>query len=359
MKAVIVIPALNPDENLIALVEKLREAEFQTVVVNDGSSEEYNDIFDALKWRFHCDILNHHQNMGKGAALKTGIRYAWVSYPDSCGYVTADADGQHSAEDISKVAAALEENAEGLFMGTRDFGGKDVPFKSKWGNLITAFVFRLSTGRKCPDTQTGLRGIPKQYAELCLEIPGDRFEYEMNMLMQFVKQKIPFTLVPIATIYLENNRATHFNSVSDSLRIYLNILKYSMASLSSAVIDLTLFTMFTAFFGTLASGIFASTTLARLISGVVNFVLNRNWVFQSKNNHRAEMAKYFILFFCQMMASWVLVAGLNRLFAHPTICKIFVDTGLFFLSYQIQKRYIFHNERKETKSDEKIFIKTV
>lgn len=359
MKAVIVIPALNPDKNLIALVEKLREADFQVVVVNDGSSEEYNDIFDALKWRFHCDILHHPQNMGKGAALKTGIRYAWVSYPDSCGYVTADADGQHSAEDISKVAAAIEENPEGLVMGTRDFGGKDVPFKSKWGNLITAFVFRLSTGRKCPDTQTGLRGIPKQYAELCLEIPGDRFEYEMNMLMQFVKQKIPFTLVPIATIYLENNRATHFNSVRDSLCIYLNILKYSMASLSSAVIDLTLFTIFTAFFGTLASGIFASTALARLISGIVNFALNRNWVFQSKNNHRKEMAKYSLLFFCQMMASWVLVAWLNRLFAHPTICKVFVDTGLFFLSYQIQKRYIFHNERKETNSDEKIFIKTV
>lgn len=359
MKPVVIIPALNPDEKLIALVEKLRKDDFDVVVVNDGSREECKGIFNTLKWRHQCDVLVHPENRGKGAALKTGIRYAWVGYPDACGYVTADADGQHSAEDIVKVAAAVESGSGGLVMGTRDFGGRDVPLKSRWGNRITAAVFRLCTGGRCPDTQTGLRGIPRKHAETCLAIRGDRFEYEMNMLMEFVKRKIPLVQVPISTIYLENNRATHFNSVRDSARIYANILKYSLASMSSAVIDLTLFTLFTALFGADAQGILESTVLARVLSGTVNFALNRNWVFRSSSGHLAELAKYFTLFFGQMMTSWALVTGLSGTASHPTLVKVFVDTGLFFLSYQIQKRYIFHSDRKDTESDEKVFVKTV
>jgi len=359
MKPVVIIPALNPDEKLIALVEKLRKQDFDVVVVNDGSSESCRGIFNMLKWSCQCDVLVHPENRGKGAALKTGIRYAWAGYPDSCGYVTADADGQHSAEDIGKVAAALEEGRDGLIMGTRDFGGEDVPFKSRWGNRITAAVFRMSTGQRCPDTQTGLRGIPRKYAEACLAIQGDRFEYEMNMLMEFARRKVPILQVPIKTIYMENNRSSHFNSVKDSVRIYANILKYSLASMTSAAIDLTLFTLFTALFGAGAQGILESTVLARVLSGTVNFALNRNWVFRSSSSHLAELAKYFTLFFGQMMTSWVLVAGISGLVAHPTLVKVFVDTGLFFLSYQVQKRYIFHNGRKDTESDEKVFVKTV
>jgi putative flippase GtrA len=358
MKPVVVIPALNPDEKLIALVQKLRKEDFDVVVVNDGSSEGCRDIFNILKWSCQCDVLAHTRNMGKGAALRTGIRYAWVGYPDACGYVTADADGQHSAEDIAKVAAALEEGRDGLVMGTRDFSGEYVPFKSRWGNRITAAVFRLATGQSCPDTQTGLRGIPQKYAEACLAIQGDRFEYEMNMLMEFARKQVPLLQVPIQTIYMEKNRATHFSSVKDSARIYANILKYSLASMSSAAIDLTLFTLFTALFGTGARGILESTVLARVLSGTVNFALNRNWVFRSSSSQLAELAKYFTLFFGQMMTSWVLVAGLSSLVTHPTVVKVFVDTGLFFLSYQIQKRYIFR-DRKDAESDEKVFVKTV
>jgi glycosyltransferase involved in cell wall biosynthesis len=359
MKPVVIIPALNPDEKLVALVKKLRACGFDIVAVNDGSSEKCRDIFNTLKWRHQCDVLVHTENMGKGAALKTGIRYAQAGYPDSCGFVTADADGQHSAEDIAKVAAALEAKPGCLVMGTRDFGSREVPFRSRWGNLITALVFRLSTGLKCPDTQTGLRGIPRSRAETCLAIPGDGFEYEMNMLMQFAKSGIPMVQMPIETIYIESNRDTHFKSVRDSARIYVSVLRYSLASMSSAVIDLTIFTMFTALFGVAASGILASTVLARTISGSVNFVLNRSWVFRSSNGRRAELLKYFTLFIGQMLTSWMLVAGLSSLFHHPTIVKAFVDTGLFFLSYQIQKKYIFHNERKDTASDEKIFVKTL
>lgn len=230
MKPVIIIPTLNPDQKLVNLVEKLKEGNIPIVVVNDGSKEECSDIFEVLRAKFKCDILRHINNSGKGAAIKTGIRYASQIYPRSCGFVTADGDGQHTAEDILKVAEALVKNQNSLILGSRNFDERDVPFKSRWGNRITSFVFKVSTGKECPDTQTGLRGIPRGFKEICLSVSGEKFEYEMNMLLKFVGKSIPLIHVPISTIYLENNRSSHFNPVKDSIRIYCDILKYSFSN---------------------------------------------------------------------------------------------------------------------------------
>jgi glycosyltransferase involved in cell wall biosynthesis len=360
MKPVIIIPALNPDEKLIKLVEKLKKSNLPVVIINDGSKDECNDIFDTLEAKFQCDIFTHMKNAGKGAAIKTGIRYVSVRYPESCGYVTADADGQHSAEDILKVAEALEKNQDSLVLGSRNFSEKNVPFKSRWGNRITSTVFLISAYKRCPDTQTGLRGIPRKFTNICLYVPGDRFEYEMNMLLEFARNKISFVHVPIATIYLENNKSSHFNPVKDSVRIYLNILKYSISSLGSAGIDIIAFTiLINLIFGKTSAGIFAATAAARCMSGGVNFMLNKHWVFKSKNGHGVESMKYLTLFCCQMMMSWSFVTILSNLSQHLTIIKILVDTTLFFISYQIQKRYIFNKKRKGAGINEKVFIKTV
>jgi len=232
MKPVIIIPTLNPDQRLVNLVEKLNKVDIPIVIINDGSKEECSDIFEILRSRFQCDIFNHARNMGKGAAIKTGIDYVSQVYPESCGYVTADGDGQHAAEDILRVAKALQKNQGSLILGSREFSEKDVPFKSRWGNRITSLVFKLSTGKECPDTQTGLRGIPKEFKGICLSVPGNRFEYEMNMLLKFVGYNIPLMYISIATIYLENNKSSHFNPVKDSIRIYSNILKYSFYNYS-------------------------------------------------------------------------------------------------------------------------------
>ncbi len=355
MKPVVIIPALNPDEKLIELAEGLREAGLKIVVVNDGSSRQCDEIFQLLKTKYNCDICIHKINMGKGAALKTGIRFAAFNYPDSCGYVTADADGQHAPCDIVKVAAEVEKNPHCLILGSRDFSERNVPFKSRWGNRITSLVFKLSTGQKCPDTQTGLRGIPAKYTKQCLAAQGDKFEYEMNMLMEFGKTGIAIVHVPIATIYLENNKFSHFHPMRDSVLIYFNILKYSISSLVCAMIDLTLFTVFmNLVFSDASAGIIIATIIARVMSGYVNFMLNKHWVFGSKNSNKMEMLKYSVLFCSQMMLSGFFVTVLSHISVHLTLIKILVDSTLFFLSYQIQKNFIFQ-KRKDLPSNEKVF----
>jgi glycosyltransferase involved in cell wall biosynthesis len=359
MKPVVIIPALNPDEKLIALVEDLKKYNLQTIIINDGSGKEYENIFETVKSGYQCDVCVHAQNMGKGAALKTGMQFAAMTYPDCAGYVTADADGQHSAEDILKMADILEKNPDKFILGTRNFNGDSIPFKSRWGNLITSLAFLLSTGKRCADTQTGLRGIPAMYTDICLAVPGSRYEYEMNLLLEMARKRITFVYEPIETIYLEDNKSSHFNPVKDSFIIYLNIFKFSLSSMISAVADLTMFTIFAnLIFGTGAAGLLAATVAARCMSGGLNYTFNKFWVFESKKRGTGEAIKYFILFCCQMMASWLLVSSLSSLPLNLTVIKMIVDVTLFFISYIIQKRYIFQsNEKGAQTANDKVFFK--
>lgn len=347
MNPIIIIPALNPDEKIIHLAKNLKKEGFELVVINDGSAEEYKGIFDRLKSDYNCHVCTHEHNEGKGTAIKTGIKYAYDNYRDISGYVTADADGQHAVCDIIKVSDALINNPESFILGTRNFSEKNIPVRSRFGNRMTSLVFLLSTGKRCDDTQTGLRGIPAVYTDLCLNIPGKRYEYEMNLLMEVANNKIDVKDVPISVIYTDNNSSSHFNTVRDSILIYLNIIKYSISSVLSAAADLSLFALLTHLaFGTTSTGIFFATVIARVTSGNINFMLNKYWVFQSRNYFGKELGKYISLFCIQMLSSWALVSLFSKTSIPILLVKIFVDTILFFISYFIQKKYIFTGIKK-------------
>ena len=347
MNPVVIIPALNPDEKLILLVEELQKQDLHTIVVDDGSGAEHAAIFELLKSKYACDICTHTGNLGKGRALKTGVRFLLDKYPDSPGFVTADADDQHAAGNIWEIAGALSQNPQALVMGVRNFEEKGIPFRSRFGNRMTSCVFRAATGIRCQDTQTGLRGIPIRHADLCLALTGERYEYEMNMLMSFAENKIPFKQVPIETIYIENNRASHFNPIKDSVRIYWNILKYSLSSALSSLLDLALFGWFSTYlFPALTAKIGLATLLARCISGAINFMLNKHWVFQNERSFGSQGMKYGILFFTQLSLSWLLVELLSGLPIPLVLVKTLVDGLLFFASYAIQKKYVFNTVKK-------------
>ncbi len=346
MDTAIIIPALNPDQRLIDLVQRLRKISGSAVViVDDGSNDKCRNFFEQLATTYNCEIVCHKVNMGKGAALKTGIRYVLNKYPELLGIVTADADGQHLPQDIVKIVDAIPGNCHSFILGVRDFSADDVPFKSRWGNRITSIAFYLYAHIYCEDTQTGLRGIPSQLAHFCLSVPGDRFEYEMNVLTAIAKKKVPFKMIPISTVYFANNSSTHFHPVWDSLRIYLNIIKFSLSSLIGAATDLTLFTLLTcSIFGRTSAGIFAATIVARCIAGIVNFALNKKWSFGCHGNGFKQAVKYFMLFVTLIFLSWAGVTLLSYLPINLTLLKILTDSGLFLFSYYIQNKYIFKKQ---------------
>lgn len=352
---VALIPSLNPDEKLLQTVKGLFTAGFSNVLlIDDGSRQDCQPIFEELALLPGCTVLHHEVNKGKGRALKTGFQYYLENYDQHvfAGVVTADADGQHLPEDIYQSALPLLGEAA-LTLGTRNFNEEQVPFKSRNGNKITTTVFKLLYGKLINDTQTGLRGIANSYIPACLELKGERFEYEINMLIDAARKKLNIVEIPIQTVYFDNNRETHFHPVKDSIRIYRVMLasffRFACSGLISFVVDQGVFALFEKliFAGVSAAlSIPVATLIARVVSSAVNFLLNRTYVFESKKTDKRAILRYYILCAVQMVVSAACVTGLHWLtWGDSSLLKLLVDTLLFFFSYRIQQEWVF-KERK-------------
>lgn len=226
MPIVAIIPSLNPDETLVKLVSDLIDIGFTDIIlVDDGSSEESKHIFKEISDK--CILLEHTSNLGKGAGLKTAFKYYVENFDISNykGVVTLDADGQHLPADVLSCSNRLIGDKAELILGTRNFNESSVPFKSKYGNKLTTIIFWAFFHKKILDTQTGLRVISNSFLTKCLAIPGDRFEYEINVLIDAVKDNIIIKEEFIETVYINSNRETHFNPLKDSLIIYREMFK--------------------------------------------------------------------------------------------------------------------------------------
>lgn len=351
----VIIPALNPSEQLVGYVSELIDNHFERiVVVDDGSDARCQATFDALRQRDEVVVLRHAVNLGKGRALKNAFNYVLTHWADSIsGVITADSDGQHTVTDIIRLQNELEnQKAPALILGTRSFHNHTVPPKSRWGNQITSVVFALLYGRKVRDTQTGLRAIPKEYLYAYLDLPGERFEYEMNMLIYAVTHQHQLSQMEIQTVYFDRNSETHFKPFLDSMRIYRVILagffRFVLSSASAAIIDLLLFDLFTLLLGGLSASlaITISTIAARILSSLYNFTVNRKAVFGSCGNKWKQAGKYYTLCIVQMLVSAGAVVWLDRIFAgNKLIEKIIVDGILFLISYQVQRLWVFKEKR--------------
>lgn len=345
----VIIPSLSPDERLVTLVEELAGHGFQKIlVINDGSSDEYDAFFEKTM-QTGATVLRHVVNQGKGRALKTAFNYILENWQDCMGAVTIDSDGQHAVKDIIRCCEALVEHPDCLIMGCRNFKQDNVPFKSSFGNILTSKVMKLLVGIAVSDTQTGLRAMSKDLMKKFLKVTGERFEYETNMLLCCKEESIAIKEVSIETIYYENNKSTHFRPFQDSVKIYGLFLKFIAASLSSSVIDLGIFTLGTLLLKDMFPGyyIIISTVIARVISSLYNFFVNRQGVFKSDENLTATMVKYYILAVVQMALSALGVWGIFRLLGgNETLIKVVVDCFLFVISFQIQREWVFKKKGK-------------
>ncbi len=342
---VILIPCLNPNHQLIKLIDDLiSHGLHNIIVVDDGSNKKFDHYFNDIADK--VVILHHAENLGKGRALKTGFNEYLNRYNDKLGVITVDADGQHQIDDIINVALTLEDNKQSLVLGGRNFDQADVPRRSRFGNVVTSKVFKFFTGLKVNDTQTGLRGITNEFIRYLMNVSGERYDFEMNMLVVCKQQNIKIIEIPIKTIYLDNNKSSHFNPLSDSLKVYVVFLKYALSSLTSITVDICLFYIFSSFFfhNLINSNvtIFVSATIARIFSATLNFQINRRRVFNMSNKH--SVIKFIILATLILLSS----AGLTSLLYNitgwnMTILKMIVDTTLFFVNFKMQKEWVFKN----------------
>lgn len=347
-KIIVLIPALNPDTKLINTVEELMKKNINDIIViNDGSNEKSIDIFKQIENK-GIKVLVHDINKGKGRALKTAFEYILEKSPDCVGVVTADADGQHATGDIINIINELDKEKDKLILGARAFD-KNVPLKSKIGNVATRTLFKIAYGISLRDTQTGLRGIPMSYIKKLIDIEGERFEFEMNMLIETKVNNIEIKEITIETIYIDNNKQSKFKPIKDSMKVLNTFLKYILSSGMSFIIDIAIFSIMIKLLKTNMPNeyIILSTIIARMISSVFNFTINRNIVFKGKHNITKQIFSYYTLCIIQMGLSAILVNSIyHSSSVSETIIKILVDTVLFFISFKIQKIYIFKEGKK-------------
>lgn len=349
----IVLPSLDPDKKFKAVVDGLVEKGFEhIVIVDDGSDAGHKVWFDTVESYPQTSIIHHEVNRGKGRALKTAFEYVIKELPEISGVITIDGDGQHLADDIIACGERMLEQQDKVVLGCRDFNQPGVPPRSVAGNKTTSRLFRLCYGIVLSDTQTGLRAIPACYLPAFCGIEGERFEYETNMLLNMKRMGIAFYEQPIATVYDPEDYSSHYNAVKDSLRIFKVMIKFMLSSLSTTVLDLLVFYLMMRFFGT-AAGKYAellATVVARAISSFANFSANNAMVFENKSHYKRAMFRYYCLAIPQMLVSAGLVTLINGLLANSvpiiaTVIKFAVDTVLFFMSYYIQREWVFSQKK--------------
>ena len=329
---VVLIPAYEPDERLVALVQELRG--MPVVVVDDGSGPSYRDVYAAAA-ASGALVLAHEHNRGKGAALRTGFAHIARAFPGA-GVVTADADGQHAPEDIARVASRIGPHR--ITLGVRAFTGP-VPARSRFGNTVSRLAFRLAAGQAIGDTQTGLRGLPADALPWLLSVPGDRFEYEFRMLLQAATAGFELIEEPIATIYTDGNASSHFRPVRDSLRIYAPVVRFA----GSAVLAFAIDTLALLVLHTLTGSLLVSVVAARVISASVNFAVNRSLVFHRGRDVplRTAARRYFSLALLLLAANYGTISALSDLGLPLLAAKIVTEAALFLVSYGVQRAVVF------------------
>ena len=352
----VLIPAYQPPEAFCDYAKALHTAGVRDIlVVDDGSGSRYAPVFDRLRQLEGCEVIGYPENRGKGGALKYGFAHIRRTRPQCPVVVTADCDGQHTPEDVLRVAQEAAAHPGQLVLGVRDFtktaDGTPVPLRSQLGNRCSTLVFWLLFHFWLPDTQTGLRGFSGALLEAFGQVQGSRYEYETEVLTYCMREHIPLRTLPITTVYENRNETSHFHPLRDSTRIMAVMLRdfgrFLLSSLGSAAVDVLLAWFLMDALRPLLPGadfarIAAATVGARLVSMVVNYTLNRRLVFRRQKQSRRSFPRYLLLCAVIMLLS----SGFVYLTAHYLLwnekaAKLVGDCLLFLLGYQIQRVWVF------------------
>jgi glycosyltransferase involved in cell wall biosynthesis len=337
----VVIPAYRPSNALVEVVRRLAEKAFAVIVlVDDGSGPKFADTFAEASAFPGVRVLRHAANLGKGAALKTGINHALCEVSGLAGIVTADADGQHHPEDIERTAASFEAHPESLVLGCRTFGA-EVPLRSRFGNLATSGVMRALMGRKFADTQTGLRAIPASLAVRLLKVEANGYEFELEMLVAAHNLSVPIVEEPIRTIYEPGNPSSHFNPIVDSMKIYFVLLRFGSVSLLTALLDNLVFILARHY----GQSVLASQILGRIVAVGFNYTMVRSSVFYSRQRHMTVLPKYLMLVLASGTVSYDAIRLLTAKLGIDAIsAKLLAETVLFLVNFAVERMFIFKPE---------------
>ena len=332
----LLILSYQPNDTLIRISKEFKEASFDVLIVNDGSDESFNPIFDECKK--YATVLSYKKNHGKGYAIRYGVNYLNTSRKEQKFFITVDGDGQHLLKDVIKVADKLYETNE-IVLAIRQFK-EDVPFRSKFGNMWSRFTQTLTTDKYIRDNQCGLRGFPLEGSEFLLAIPGNRYEYEMNVISTIFMRDLKYSEVDIEAVYEKGNPTSHFKPFLDTCRIQGMLLVYGFTIFLTILIQMIgtgvvlyafsqLFPNFNQI-GALAIGLGASTEVAYIFSAGLNTLIYRprRWYYHILRILYLHVVEMGLLFGSTLFFTFVL--GWHYIWSY-LIALVIIIFPLFFI----------------------------
>ena len=216
LRCCVIIPTYNNAGTLASVIDEALEYCSDIIVVNDGCTDGTAQIISSFGERIRS--LTQERNQGKGVALQCGMAYA-----QRLGFryaITMDSDGQHYPSDIQKFAEAIGNNPGTLLVGARDLNADGMPGKNTFANRFSNFWFRLETGIRLEDTQSGFRAYPLDKISLGSHLLTGGYEFELEMLVFTAWRGIPVKNIPVRVYYPpEGERVSHFRPFRDFTKI--------------------------------------------------------------------------------------------------------------------------------------------
>ena len=328
LRKIALIPAYCPDSRMIGLVKDLHERSFSIVVIDDGSGKKYDAVFEAAGE--YADVQRYAVNHGKGEALKYGLSYIQNQYTGPYTIVTADADGQHRVEDIVRVSDASAEHPDSLILGKRVLD-PSTPIKSRLGNGITRVMYRLTTGRNIYETQTGLRAFSHKFITRFLNLPGHRYEYEIDMILD--ASNVDIIEVTIRTVYFNNNEGSHFRPFQDTVSLNKEFFRYKLPSLIAGAAGFLLFV----FFATITGSWLLPCIAARMFTILLKFILDKAIPFSEK----PPIGRYAITSLIVLLCEIAVMGGLTALGVNPIIAKLLSCVLMIVVEIIVRKIFMY------------------
>lgn len=211
----VVVPAYNEAPYIKRVLEKIRQQTQNIIVVDDGSIDQTTESAQHLA-RY---VLRHRLNMGKGAALKTGCEFAF-SHLQASAIIMLDADDQHDPAELPLFVSQLQAG-HSLVLGVRNFGSQ-MPLSRKAGNQFASTLIQWLFGVYVPDIPSGFKGFSSaMYRELAWQVSD--YAVELEISMQIAQKKLPFSTVPIKTIYHDHDKGM---TMLDTLAMLKQIIAF-------------------------------------------------------------------------------------------------------------------------------------
>lgn len=345
----------HPHTSLFSYIAECRRAGFTKIVLLDTSTAGRNArTWDCVRGS-GCVVL--HPPYGEdGPPLRAALRYCAQHDPQALGVVTSDAGDCIPPADLFRCANQMRQT-QTIVLGIRNFSEQKMPRLHLLGSKFICFMLRVGCGMKLDDPKTPLRAIPAKTIPYftCGKRCG-AYLYETRILLQIAKNRLPYE--PCSVSYPLHPKAAlpRLHPLLDLLLIGLQIFKFSVSSLFCTGVEWLLNYCFLWLLAhtqiPYSRHILLAGTVARLFSSILNLFVNAKVVFSADRDTGKTILRYYALCIPQTAVTLCLTKLLSgTLFgvASPAVNTFFLALSsvlLFFLSYRIQKHWVFQSQKK-------------